>query len=445
MIKSHKELPHSLDAEESLLSCCFLDGSESLSIAVEAGITRDSFYDSRHGLLFSTMLDLFNHGKAIDIAVVAEELKATKQLQGVGGVPFLVQVSSRSPTTAQIRYFVSKVIEHQTRRAIIKAANQTLEDAFATDAAIGDVVDKTERRFLDISNAQSSSTILTADTVAKEAMASFKDMIANRGFKDGVKTGFVDVDKMTWGFHAGHLIILAARPSCGKTSMAMNIAENVIFSKNPVRVLVFTLEMTPVDLMQRMLTSRSRVNMNHIRGGVLKVGGDEQTRLEKATAELAASNLLIDDSPGLSVINLRARARRVHARDPIGLIIVDYLQLMAPTDKGMSREQQVAEMSRGLKMLAKELKVPVLVLSQLNRSSEKENRPPRLSDLRDSGSVEQDADMVMFLSRPSDSDDNFQVAGDVIDLKLAKNRNGQVGETKLTFLRDITRFENHHR
>ena len=194
MIKSSKELPHSLDAEESLLSCCFIDGAESLSIAMEAGITRDSFYDSRHGLLFSVMLDLFNHGKTIDVAVIAEELKATNQLKAIGGVPFVAQVSSRSPTTAQIRYFVGKVIEHQTRRAIIRAANQTLEEAFATDDAIADVVDKTERRFLDISNAQSQSTILPAATVVKEAMASFTDMIENRGFKDGIKTGFVDVD-----------------------------------------------------------------------------------------------------------------------------------------------------------------------------------------------------------------------------------------------------------
>jgi replicative DNA helicase len=242
------------------------------------------------------------------------------------------------------------------------------------------------------------------------------------------------------------MIILAARPSMGKTSLALNFAEAAVMPKRgePVATLVFSLEMSAAQLALRMLCSRARVNMKLLRDGLLSKNGEEQNRLVETADEFSKSPLFIDDSSALSIMQLRAKARRIHARHKLGLIVVDYLQLLSPTDARMPREQQVAEASRGLKSLAKELDVPVIVLSQLNRSSEKENRTPKLADLRESGSIEQDADVVLMLARPRDADEKFQVAADSAELIVAKQRNGPVGELKLTFLRDITRFENFH-
>jgi replicative DNA helicase len=230
----------------------------------------------------------------------------------------------------------------------------------------------------------------------------------------------------------------------GKTSLALNMAEAAAMPKKgvPVTTLVFSLEMSSSQLALRMLCARARVNMKLLRDGLLSKNGEEQQNLLKAADEFSKSAIYIDDSSHLTIMELRAKARRLHSRHPLGFIVVDYLQLLSPTDPKVPREQQVAEMSRGLKALAKELDVPVLVLSQLNRAAEKENRSPKLSDLRESGSIEQDADVVLMLARPKDADEKFQVAADSAELIVAKQRNGPVGELKLTFLRDITRFEN---
>jgi replicative DNA helicase len=241
------------------------------------------------------------------------------------------------------------------------------------------------------------------------------------------------------------MIILAARPSMGKTSLALNFAEAAALPRRGegVPILIFSLEMGAAQLALRMLCARAKVNMKLLRDGLLSKNGEEQQRLLHTADEFSKAPIFIDDSSHLSIMELRAKARRLQSRNKLGLIIVDYLQLLAPTDSKSPREQQVAEMSRGLKALAKELDVPVLVLSQLNRSAEKENRTPKLSDLRESGSIEQDADVVLMLARPKDADEKFQVAADSAELIVAKQRNGPVGELKLTFLRDITRFENY--
>jgi replicative DNA helicase len=250
---------------------------------------------------------------------------------------------------------------------------------------------------------------------------------------------------LTFGFQKAEMIVLAARPSMGKTSLALNIAEAAALPHRgqPVPTLIFSLEMSSAQLALRMLCSRARVNIKLLREGLLpKHGAEEHRLLVEVADELSKSPLFIDDSSHLSIMELRAKARRLYSRHQLGLIVVDYLQLLSPIDPMMPREQQVAEMSRGLKAMAKELDLPVLVLSQLNRSSEKENRAPRLSDLRESGSIEQDADVVLMLARPKDSDERFQTAADAADLVVAKQRNGPVGQLQLTFLRDITRFEN---
>ena len=270
-------------------------------------------------------------------------------------------------------------------------------------------------------------------------------MMMKKGELTGVSSGFKDLDMLTWGFQRQEMVVLAARPSMGKTSLALNIAEAAALPRrgDPVATLIFSLEMSAAQLALRMLCSRARVNLKFLREGLLAKTGDDYSRLVSAADEFAKAPIFIDDSSHLSIMELRAKARRVHARRKLGLVVVDYLQLLSPTDSQSPREQQVAEASRGLKALAKELDLPVVVLSQLNRSSEKENRAPKLADLRESGSIEQDADVVLMLSRPKDADEKYQVAADSAELVVAKQRNGPVGELKLTFLRDITRFENY--
>ena len=439
-----RTLPHSLEAEEYLLSCCLLDGADVVSRCLEARIRRESFYLEAHGIVYERLLDLYNRQMPIDISVVAEELKTAKQLDAVGGYAFLTQVSSRIPTTAQAGYFIEKVRELSLLREIIRAGTGAVEDCYNFSGGIDEFVDQVETKLFAVTQNRVSESARQMREPTREAMNVITKMMMKKGEMTGVSSGFKDLDALLWGFQKQEMLILAARPSMGKTSLALNFAEAAALPKrgDPVGVLLFSLEMSASQLALRMLCSRARVNMKLLRDGLLSKNGEEQQRLLAVADEFSKAPIFIDDSSALSIMQLRAKARRIHARHPLGFIMVDYLQLLSPTDPKVPREQQVAEASRGLKSLAKELNVPVLVLSQLNRSSEKENRTPKLADLRESGSIEQDADVVLMLARPKDADEKFQVAADSAELIVAKQRNGPVGELKLTFLRDITRFEN---
>ena len=437
--------PHSLEAEEYLLACCLLDGADVISRCLEARIRPESFYLAAHGIVFERLLDLYNRQTPVDVAVLAEDLKTTKQLDAVGGFAFLTQISSRIPTTAQAGYFIEKVRELHLLRELIRSATGAVEECYAFTGGIDEFVDQVEQRIFNVTQNRVSESAKPMREPTREAMSVITKMMMKKGEMTGVTSGFKDLDALTWGFQRQEMIILAARPSMGKTSLALNMAEAAALPHRgePVGVLIFSLEMSAAQLALRMLCSRARVNMKLLRDGLLSKNGDEQARLLTAADQFSKAPIFIDDSSALSIMQLRAKARRIHARNPLGFIVVDYLQLLAPTDSKMPREQQVAEASRGLKSLAKELNLPVVVLSQLNRSSEKENRTPKLADLRESGSIEQDADVVLMLARPKDADEKFQVAADSAELIVAKQRNGPVGELKLTFLRDITRFENY--
>ncbi|MBC7368483.1 MAG: replicative DNA helicase [Undibacterium sp.] len=437
--------PHSLEAEEYLLSCCLLDGADVISRCLEARIRPESFYLAAHGIVFERLLDLYNRQTPVDVAVLAEDLKTIKQLDAVGGFAFLTQISSRIPTTAQAGYFIEKVRELHLLRELIRSATGAVEECYAFTGGIDEFVDQVEQRIFNVTQNRVSESAKPMREPTREAMSVITKMMMKKGEMTGVTSGFKDLDALTWGFQRQEMIILAARPSMGKTSLALNMAEAAALPHKgePVGVLIFSLEMSAAQLALRMLCSRARVNMKLLRDGLLSKNGDEQARLLAAADQFSKAPIFIDDSSALSIMQLRAKARRLHARNPLGFIVVDYLQLLAPTDSKMPREQQVAEASRGLKSLAKELNLPVVVLSQLNRSSEKENRTPKLADLRESGSIEQDADVVLMLARPKDADEKFQVAADSAELIVAKQRNGPVGELKLTFLRDITRFENY--
>lgn len=437
-------LPHSVEAEEYLLSCCLIDGADVVARCLEAKVGPESFFVPAHGIVFERLQDLYNRQAPIDVAVLGEELKTSKQLDAVGGYAFLTRISGSIPTTAQAGYFIDKVREQHLLRELIRSATGAIEECYGFTGGIDEFVDQVEQKLFAVTQSRVSESAKPMREPTKEAMNVITKMMMKKGEMTGVPSGFHDLDKLTFGFQRQEMIVLAARPSMGKTSFALNVAEAATLPKkgHPFPTVVFSLEMSASQLALRMLCARARVNMKLLRDGLLSRNGEEQQRLVAAADEFSKAPLYIDDSSNLSIMQLRAKARRVHARHPLGLIIVDYLQLLSPTDSLVPREQQVAEASRGLKALAKELDVPVVVLSQLNRSSEKENRAPKLADLRESGSIEQDADVVLMLARPKDADEKFQVAADSAELIVAKQRNGPVGELRLTFLRDITRFEN---
>ncbi len=437
--------PHSQEAEEYLLSCCLLDGVDTVARCMEGKINPQCFFSPANRIIYEKLVDLYNQGSPIELAVLAEELKTSRQLDTVGGYAYLTQISSRIPTTAQAPYFIEKLRELYLLRELIKVSATAIESCYNYEGGLEEFIDKTEQQIFAVTQDRISDAAKSMKEPTKEAMSVINKMMMKKGELTGVSSGFKDLDQFTFGFQRQEMIILAARPSMGKTSLALNFAEAAAFPKKGgpgVVTLIFSLEMSAAQLALRMLCSRARVNMKLLRDGLLSKNGDEQQRLLQAADEFTKSTIYIDDSSHLTIMELRAKSRRLHARSPIGFIVVDYLQLLAPTDAKTPREQQVAEISRGLKGLAKELNVPVLVLSQLNRSAEKENRTPKLSDLRESGSIEQDADVVLMLARPKDADEKFQVAADSAELIVAKQRNGPVGELKLTFLRDITRFEN---
>jgi replicative DNA helicase len=437
--------PHSAEAEEHVIACCLLDGNDTIARCLEARLAAESFYFPANRLLFEIIVELYQKGSAVMLEVLAEELKTRRQLDAVGGFAYLMQVTGKIPTTAHAGYFIEKVREKHLLRELIKAATGAVEQAYQFTGGLEEFVDKIEQDLFKVTQDRVSDSAQEIKEAVKDANTVIAKLLMKKGELTGITSGFKDLDAMTFGFQRQEMIVIAARPSMGKTSFALNIAEAAALPKagrEAAPVLIFSLEMSASQLALRMLCARSRVNMKLLRDGLVSRDGHEINALGQAAEEFKKAPILVDDSSNLTIMEMRAKARRIYARRKLGMIIVDYLQLCSGSDPRAPREQQVAEVSRGLKAMAKELDVPVLVLSQLNRSSEKENRTPRLSDLRESGSIEQDADVVLMLSRPKDADEKFQTAAGAADLIVAKQRNGPVGDLKLTFLQEITRFEN---
>jgi replicative DNA helicase len=438
-------MPSSEEAEQHVIACCLLDGTDTISRCLEARIVADSFYWPANQVLFQVILDLYQKSPPVTLEMLAEELRTRRLLEQVGGFAYLMQVTGKIPTTAHAGYFIEKVREKHLLRELIKAATGAVEQAYSFTGGLEEFVDKVEQELFKVTQDRVSDSAQEIKEAIKDANTVIAKLLMKKGELTGVTSGFKDLDAMTFGFQRQEMIIIAARPSMGKTSFALNIAEAAALpkpGKEAVPTLVFSLEMSSSQLALRMLCARSRVNMKLLRDGLVGRDGREVNALGQAAEEFKKAPILIDDSSALTIMEMRAKARRIYARKKLGLIIVDYLQLLNGTDPRAPREQQVAEVSRGLKAMAKELDLPVIVLSQLNRSSEKENRTPRLSDLRESGSIEQDADVVLMLSRPKDADEKFQTAANAADLIVAKQRNGPVGDLKLTFIQEITRFEN---
>lgn len=441
--------PHSPEAEQGVLGCILLSPNDCLGECItklKGG--SEVFYDLRHQTIFDTLAEMFDKREGIDIITLQQRLKNKQLLEQVGGLAYLSTLPDMVPSAANLSYYLDIVQEKFLLRKMIRVCTEVVGRVYDYEGEVDALMDEIERDVLRISESRVQSQTSTIKDLVKRAINTIEDYHQRQGTLTGIGTGFIDLDKMTTGLHGGEMIVIAARPSVGKTSLAMNIAEHVsIDQKLPVGV--FSLEMTAESLVLRMLCSRSRVNLRNVREGFL--AERDFPKLTGTAGKLANSLLFIDDSSGLSILQLRAKARRMHQQYGIKLFVIDYLQLLHSTSRrAENRQQEIADISSGIKALAKELNVPVIVLSQLNREVEREKgRPPRLSDLRESGAIEQDADLVGLLYRPTkqgEDEDGVSDAGEgdaiAVNLLIAKQRNGPAGEdVHLTFLKAYTRFE----
>jgi len=440
--------PHSPEAEQGVLGCVLLSPNECLGVCIEklkAGA--ESFYDLRHQTVYSALVEMYDARQAIDLITLQEQLKNKQLLEQIGGLTYLSGLPDVVPSSANLSYYLDIVQEKYLLRKMIRICTDVVGRVYDFQGEVDSLLDEVERDILRISESRVQGQTTTIKDLVKKAINTIEDFHQRQGMLTGVGTGFPDLDKMTSGLHGGEMVIIAARPSMGKTSLAMNIAEHAAIEQR-LPVGVFSLEMTSESLVLRMLCSRSRVNLRSIREGFL--AERDFPKLTGAAGKLANAPLFIDDSSGLSILQLRAKARRMFQQFGIKLFVIDYLQLLNSTSRrAENRQQEIADISSGIKALAKELDVPVIVLSQLNRELERDkNRKPRLSDLRESGSIEQDADLVCLLYKPSSGDEEEPAAAPAgddeaqpVNLLIAKQRNGPTGDVNLTFLKSFTRFE----
>jgi len=437
--------PHSIEAEQGVFGCILLSPQDCLGICIEklkAGA--EYFYDLRHQTLYPVLVEMYDRKEAIDLITVQQRLRDHQRLEGVGGLAYLSSLVDAVPSAANLEYYLEIVREKFILRKMVQTCAGVTARIYDHEGAVDELLDEVERDILQISESRVDASTVTIKDLVRTAINTIEEYHQRQGLLTGLGTGFPDLDKMTSGLHPGEMVVIAARPSMGKTSLAMNIAEAVALDQR-LPVGVFSLEMTAESLVLRLLCSRARVNLRNIRDGFL--AERDFPILTQTAGQLAKCPLFIDDSPGLSILQLRAKGRRMWQQHGIKLFVIDYLQLLHSTARrAENRQQEIADISSGIKALAKELKVPVIVLSQLNREVEKDkSRKPRLSDLRESGSIEQDADLVALLYRPSKGEDEEASTGDqdavATNLLIAKQRNGPTGDVELTFLKQYTRFE----
>jgi replicative DNA helicase len=431
--------PQHLEAERGVLGSILLDNEVIHDIV--AFLRPEDFYRDAHQTIYAAIRELYDKNKGIDAVTLADELKLRSQFEQVGGDDTLTEIVMSVPHAANGKYYAEIVKDKATRRQLIESSTEIISEGYSNQFTAQDLLESAERRIFAIAEDQIRGQTLEIKDVVKQALDAIVMRADSGGHAvTGLATGLIDLDDITGGFHAGQLIIIAARPSMGKTALALNICDHAAINLQ-VPVLFVSLEMVSQEIGERLLCARSRIDGSKLRSG-LGLGHREMTQLTKAYAELTQNGeIYIDDTPARTVLQIAASARRIKRRRKIGVLMVDYIQLVDSDDSRDSRQEQIAKISRRLKTLARELEVPVVALSQLNRAVEsREDKRPRMADLRESGAIEQDADMVLLLHRPEQYDQNDQPG--IAELILAKNRNGRTGSIKVHFEKNLTRFEN---
>ncbi len=430
--------PHSLDAEQSVLGAILLD-NEALQLIVEF-IAADDFYKRQHQLIFEAMFQLSERRDPIDIVTLSTELKAKGDLDKAGGIEYLSQLVDIVPTAANTQFYARVIKEMSLRRRVIHEAAEIVTEALEGRGNVDAFIDSVEERILRVAESRTNPSFSRVGDIVKESIKHVEELYVNAGPLTGCPSGFRDLDAMTYGFQPGDLVIVAGRPSMGKTALALSMARHVGIDCSKA-VAVFSLEMSKEQIVMRLLCSESRVSNSRVRSG--KLGETDFPKLVDAASKIAAAEIFIDDTAAISVLEMRAKTRRLHRETPLSLVVVDYLQLMRGASRKVERrEQEISEISRSLKALAKELRVPVIALSQLNRSVEsRQDKRPMMSDLRESGAIEQDADIIGFVYRDEVYHPESQDKG-IAEFIVGKHRNGPVGTVKLGFQNEHTLFVN---
>jgi replicative DNA helicase len=429
--------PQNLDAEKSLLGAILLD--EDVLPDITEIISAKDFYDRRHKLVYAGMISLYEHHRPVDLLTLTNELKSRKTLDKVGGSSYLTELTNYVPSSAHSKAYAEIIAKCAVRRRLIKASADISELSYDENSEVSELLGKAEAELFSVSDQSLKQELISIESILNESFDRLEELHKNKGALRGVKTGFRDLDNKTAGLQKSDLIILAARPAMGKTTLAENLAYNVA-TINKKAVLFFSLEMSKEQLVDRMLADSSGVDSWNIRTGNLS--DDDFSKISEAMGEMAEAPIFIDDTPGMTVLEMRTKARRAAHDQELGLIVIDYLQLMQGSSNRSdgNRVQEVSEISRGLKLIARELNVPVVALSQLSRSVESRSpQIPQLADLRESGSIEQDADIVMFIYR----EDYYNPDTDrqhITDLIIAKHRNGPTGKVELYFHPENLRF-----
>lgn len=441
IVNLRKLPPQSIEAEMSILGGVLLD-NEAINRVLDILIPED-FYRESHRKIMRAMIELNDHREPCDLITLTTILKRKGELEEVGGAPYLATLVDYVPTAANIAYYSKIVKEKAIARNLITAATEIVTDGYGDQIEIEELLDKAQKSIFEISENRINTPYHPVSLILKDTIKYIEDLYEKKESVTGVPTGFVDLDNKTAGFHAGDLVIIAGRPSMGKTAFALNIAQYAAIHANPRHpVVIFSLEMSKEQLVTRLLCSEARVDASRLRTGHLQDG--DWDKIMRGADKLHDSKIFIDDTPAISIMEMRAKARRLRAEHGIGMVVVDYLQLMRGGASPESRQQEISEISRSLKALAKELSVPVIALSQLNRGLESRNdKRPIMSDLRESGAIEQDADVIMFVYRDEVyNKENPEVKGRA-EIIIGKQRNGPIGTVDLTFLGEYTRFENY--
>ena len=430
--------PHDLEAEQAIIGSMLTDRDAVIS-AIEI-LKEEDFYREDNKAIYTAILNLYNRAEPIDIITVKSELESMGKFEQVGGLEYLAELPEKVPTTANAMKYIKIVEEKSTLRRLIKTANEIIELGYSPTEDVEDIMEGAEKKIFNIMQEKNQKGYAPIKDVLVESFTKLEELYNRKQHITGVPSGFTELDYRTAGFHGSELILIAARPAMGKTAFALNIATNAAVKAN-VPVAVFSLEMSKEQLVNRILCSESMVDSNKVRTG--KLEEDDWTKLAGAIGPLSEAEIFIDDTPGINITEIRAKCRKLKLEKNIGMVVIDYLQLIQGSNKrGGSREQEISEISRSLKILAKELDVPVIALSQLSRAAEQRpDHRPMLSDLRESGAIEQDVDIVMFLYRDDyynqDSDKK-----DIAEIIIAKHRGGSTGTVELLWLGSYTKFVN---